>query len=74
MPPLPQLPVGDILVIAGNFVFMAWPLLIISTLAGRRHTLANALIDMDRDLYRLGFHLHCPLLGTGHVKGIPYYS
>jgi hypothetical protein len=40
---LPQLPVGDMLVIAGNFVFMLWFLLILSALAARRHSLANAL-------------------------------
>jgi len=40
---LPQLPIGDILTIGATFVFMVWPLLIISALVARRHGLANAL-------------------------------
>ncbi|CAG1016737.1 hypothetical protein ANAEL_05802 [Anaerolineales bacterium] len=40
---LPQLPVGDMLVIAGDFVFMVWFLLIFPALVARRHALAKAL-------------------------------
>jgi Mn2+/Fe2+ NRAMP family transporter len=43
MPTLPQLPIGDILAVAGNFVFMVWFLLVLAALTGRRHRLANAL-------------------------------
>ena len=43
MPNLPPLPIGDILAVAGGFLFMIWFLLILSALTVRRHRLASAI-------------------------------
>lgn len=55
MPPLPQPNIGEILFMAGNFIYMIWFLVIVMALAARRHGLANALTMWIFELFVLIF-------------------
>ena len=43
MPNLPPLPIGDILAVAGGFLFMIWFVFVVFAMSGRRHRLASAI-------------------------------